>query len=214
MSFTRKVIDGARSGLSSLMNKVAADDTPLSHVDEEGLQSELADRVAARKGGRKPADNPLAKLAGSSAAARQKREKMAARREAKINSDRNKRAKAEADAQEAAFRDAQRRAQQQQSTRSRSTSGGGARSAGQRARDRARSIFDRDDPKIAEHYKTLQLSNGAPFDEVKKAYRKLMRKYHPDLHTGSEKKQKAATELSMRVTQAYNALDEHLNKKS
>jgi DnaJ-domain-containing protein 1 len=210
VSFTRKVIDGARSGLSSLMNKVAADDTPLSHVDEEGLQSELADRVAARKGARSPADNPIAKLAGSSSAAREKRAKLAERRSARVDSERQKRARAENEAHEAAFRDAQRRAQQQARS---SSSRSGGKSAGQRARDKARSIFDRDDPKIVEHYKTLQLPNGAPFDEVKKAYRKLMRKYHPDLHTGSEKKQKAATELSMRVTQAYNALDEHLNGK-
>src|SRR5262249_37785520 len=54
---------------------------------------------------------------------------------------------------------------------------------------------------------------GAPFDEVKSAYRKLMRKYHPDLHNQSPKKQKAATELSMQVTQAYNALEKWLDKK-
>jgi curved DNA-binding protein CbpA len=48
---------------------------------------------------------------------------------------------------------------------------------------------------------------------VKSAYRKLMRKYHPDLHAGNPQKQKAATELSMRVTSAYNALSTHLEKK-
>ena len=208
MSFTRKVIDGARSGLSSLMNKVAADDTPLSHVSEEGLQSELQDRIAGRKGARKPAENPIAKLAGSSEAARDKRDKMAARRASRVKSDRDKRADAERASQEAAFRDAQRRAAQQPDSSSQSR-----RSTGQRVRDKARSVFDREDPKMAEHYKTLQLSNGVGFAEVKKAYRKLMRKYHPDLHTGSAKKQKAATELSMRVTQAYNELDQHLNKR-
>ena len=73
--------------------------------------------------------------------------------------------------------------------------------------------FQRKDNKIAQYYKVLDLPYGAEFAEVKKSYRQLMRKYHPDRHMGNPKKQKAATELSMRVTQAYNALDEYLNKK-
>jgi hypothetical protein len=33
------------------------------------------------------------------------------------------------------------------------------------------------------------------------------------MHTGDAQKLKAATELSMQVTQAYNILDEHLNRR-
>ena len=40
-----------------------------------------------------------------------------------------------------------------------------------------------------------------------------MRKYHPDLHGQTPQKQKAATELTMQVTQAYNELEVHLTKK-
>jgi DnaJ-class molecular chaperone len=54
---------------------------------------------------------------------------------------------------------------------------------------------------------------GADLAQVKTAYRKMMRKYHPDMHAGSPQKQKAATELSMKVTGAYNALTTHLEKK-
>ena len=75
---------------------------------------------------------------------------------------------------------------------------------------KGRSQFKKGGDNIAKHYKTLDLPNGAPFDEVKKSYRKLMRKYHPDRHMGNPKKQKAATELTMRVTQAYKELEEHL----
>jgi DnaJ-class molecular chaperone len=39
-----------------------------------------------------------------------------------------------------------------------------------------------------------------------------MRKYHPDMHAGNPQMQKAAHELSMRVTAAYNGLSE-LEKK-
>ena len=45
------------------------------------------------------------------------------------------------------------------------------------------------------------------------SYRQLMRKYHPDMHAGNPQKQKAATELSMRVTAAYNGLVAHLEKE-
>jgi DnaJ-class molecular chaperone len=49
--------------------------------------------------------------------------------------------------------------------------------------------------------------------QIKTSYRQLMRKYHPDMHAGNPQKQKAATELSMRVTTAYNGLVAHLEKK-
>ena len=41
-----------------------------------------------------------------------------------------------------------------------------------------------------------------------------MRRYHPDMHAGNPAKQKAANEVSMRVTAAYNGLQEHLSPKS
>jgi len=46
---------------------------------------------------------------------------------------------------------------------------------------------------------------------VKLAYRKLMRKYHPDLHGHkSPEKLRAATEVSQALTQAYNELEKVL----
>ncbi|MBP8809686.1 MAG: J domain-containing protein [Kofleriaceae bacterium] len=65
---------------------------------------------------------------------------------------------------------------------------------------------------MAEWYRTLNLAPGADFAEVKASYRALMRKYHPDMHAGNPGKQKAANELSMKVTAAYNGLQEHLGK--
>ena len=59
----------------------------------------------------------------------------------------------------------------------------------------------------------LDLQAGADMAQIKTSYRQLMRKYHPDMHAGNPQKQKAATELSMRVTTAYNSLVEHLEKK-
>ena len=39
-----------------------------------------------------------------------------------------------------------------------------------------------------------------------------MRKYHPDLNAGSSEKQRAATDLSQRLTEAYKTLERHLRR--
>jgi DnaJ-class molecular chaperone len=72
----------------------------------------------------------------------------------------------------------------------------------------------RHNDKIAKYYKVLDLPYGADFEQVKAAYRKLMKKYHPDLHGSTPQKQKAANELTVQVTQAYNELEIHLKKQS
>jgi len=64
--------------------------------------------------------------------------------------------------------------------------------------------------RLRDLYAQLEVPYGADFDEVKKSFRRLMRKYHPDLHTGNPEKQKVATQLTMSLTQAYNELELHL----
>jgi len=66
------------------------------------------------------------------------------------------------------------------------------------------------DKRLRELYAQLEVPYGAPFDDVKKSFRRLMRKYHPDLHAGNPQKQKTATQLTMSLTQAYNELEQHL----
>ncbi|HXU70337.1 MAG TPA: J domain-containing protein [Polyangia bacterium] len=66
------------------------------------------------------------------------------------------------------------------------------------------------DKRLRELYSQLEVPYGAPFEDVKKSFRRLMRKYHPDLHAGNPQKQKTATQLTMSLTQAYNELEQHL----
>ena len=220
MSFTRKIIDSARTSINTVMDRVAADDTPLSHVDEAELQRELERRIAARQSEtRGPLDNPRARLAGASEAARQKRMELAHKRAERVRAVREKRERAARAAQEEFIRRAREEAGRAAagsragaSSSGRSSSSSSSRSSGSWS-DRASGRgfpFQRKDDKIAGYYRVLDLPYGAEFAEVKAAYRKLMRKYHPDRHAGNPKKQKAATELTMRVTQAYNALEQHL----
>jgi curved DNA-binding protein CbpA len=59
-------------------------------------------------------------------------------------------------------------------------------------------------------YAALELAPGADMITVKSAYRRLMRKYHPDRHAGSKDKEKAAHELAQKLTAAYETLEKHL----
>jgi DnaJ domain len=66
------------------------------------------------------------------------------------------------------------------------------------------------DKRLRELYAQLEVPYGASFEDVKKSFRRLMRKYHPDLHAGNPQKQRTATQLTMSLTQAYNELEQHL----
>ena len=66
--------------------------------------------------------------------------------------------------------------------------------------------------KIHRAYASLEVAAGSDFETVRKSYRALMRKYHPDHHTESPEKQKAANEVAQRLTEAYKLLEKTLRK--
>lgn len=211
VSITKRILEGAQSSLSRLTSLVIVDDEPLSHVESAALQAELTARKAAReKSGRRPTDNPLAKLATSDPAARAAREKAARERSARVHRERDER-----DARQKAAADEQFRRMKEQAARGGPawtpppSSGGSSGSSGSSRPPRPGS----QEAQLAEWYRILDLSPGADMAQIKSSYRQLMRKYHPDMHAGNPAKQKAATELSMRVTTAYNGLVEHLERK-
>lgn len=210
MSIGRRILDG----VNSVMDSLAADDTPLSHVDEPRLRAELQARIDARaEGVPAPRDNPRARDATANPEARKRRRAAAERRADTVHKERDQRERVEKEARERAFRDFQARAQRQAAGGPRPSSSSASSSSAGAGRSRsARNPFGRKDDKLVEYYKVLDLQIGATHDEVKASYRKLMRKYHPDRHVGAPHKQKAATELTMRVTQAYNEILRHLKE--
>lgn len=70
------------------------------------------------------------------------------------------------------------------------------------------------DEKIAAYYANLETPYGADLETVKKAYRKMMKQYHPDKFSGDPEKQKTATEITKRLNEAYQALEKYLQTRS
>ena len=61
-----------------------------------------------------------------------------------------------------------------------------------------------------DYYKTLGLDKNATQDDIKKAYRTLVKKYHPDLHPGDE----AAAEKFKEINEAHEVLSDEKKRKN
>lgn len=215
MSITKRILESAQSGLSRLTSLVIVDDEPLSHVEGPALQAELTVRKAAReRAGGSPPHNPLARLATSEPAARATRAKQASERAARVHRERDERAARQRAAADEAFRRMKDEAARGGNTWTPPSSGssgprpGSGGGGGSSRPPRPGST----EAQLADWYKVLDLQRGADMPQIKTAYRQMMRKYHPDMHAGNPQKQKAANELSIRATTAYNGLVSHLEK--
>ena len=63
-----------------------------------------------------------------------------------------------------------------------------------------------------DYYEVLGLAKGASEDEIKKAYRKLAMKHHPDRNQGDDAK--AAEEMFKEVKEAYEILSDEQKRRS
>lgn len=59
-------------------------------------------------------------------------------------------------------------------------------------------------------YKTLELEPGADLQQVRRAYRRLMKQYHPDRFANDPAKLEVANAVTRKLTEAYNGLTELL----
>jgi molecular chaperone DnaJ len=63
--------------------------------------------------------------------------------------------------------------------------------------------------KQQDYYQTLSVDRGASTEDIRKSYRRLARKYHPDLNPGD----KAAEEKFKKVQEAYDILSDDKKRK-
>ena len=63
-----------------------------------------------------------------------------------------------------------------------------------------------------DYYETLGVDRTASDDDLKKAYRKLARQHHPDLHTGEQQK-KTAEDKFKEINEAYETLSDQEKRR-
>ena len=65
-----------------------------------------------------------------------------------------------------------------------------------------------------DYYQVLGISKSASADEIQKAYRKLARKHHPDLHAdGTDREKENAKQQFQKVQQAYDVLSDKKKRR-
>ena len=69
------------------------------------------------------------------------------------------------------------------------------------------------DPRLAAYYANLEIPYGSDLARVRQAWKRLLKKYHPDLHAGDPQKRQVANQLTAQLTRAYKELEAVLTKK-
>jgi DnaJ-domain-containing protein 1 len=67
---------------------------------------------------------------------------------------------------------------------------------------------DTADSKEQEYLANLELDHFTSMDEVKKAHRRMMKKYHPDLHAGDKDKEAYAEKICSQLNVAYDYFED------
>jgi DnaJ-domain-containing protein 1 len=85
----------------------------------------------------------------------------------------------------------------------------------ERARRRGEQPNDETPPtlqRVRQYLANLELSPGASWPEVERAYKRLRERYSPDKHEGHPERHETAVELSDSLTKAYQALRQYFRR--
>jgi DnaJ-domain-containing protein 1 len=66
------------------------------------------------------------------------------------------------------------------------------------------------DEDLRQDYANLEVPFGADIEEVKRAYKSLIMRYHPDKHAGNPEKLKLATEITKKVNESFERIRSRL----
>ncbi len=67
------------------------------------------------------------------------------------------------------------------------------------------------DPLLAQYYANLEVPYGSDLETVRRAWKNLLRKYHPDRHSGDPEKQAIANKLVQELNHAFQELEKRLS---
>jgi len=59
---------------------------------------------------------------------------------------------------------------------------------------------------LKKDFSNLEVPFGSPFEEVRKGYKHLIRKYHPDKFVNDPNKVKIATEITQKINESYKKI--------
>lgn len=193
MSIGKRLFNFARSELNSLLDRAAEIDDPTADPDAYGVPDRDSDDSSARPAAAPPRPAPGGR--------RKVRLEDLSDEELEAEIERRK---LDREIDERAAQAAARAPRGQTRAGGRSSTSSSSSSSGASGRTSA-------DP-IARAYAALEVPVGSDFETVRKAYRSMMRKYHPDRHTATPEKQKASNELAQKLTDAYKTLEKRLRK--
>ncbi len=72
-------------------------------------------------------------------------------------------------------------------------------------------VFAQEENPLAQYYANLEIPQGSDLNTARRAWKRMMKRYHPDLHSGDPERVKLANELSAKLTEAYRALEANLS---
>jgi DnaJ-domain-containing protein 1 len=84
--------------------------------------------------------------------------------------------------------------------------------------DKERPRSERDEPErpanpetevLRQDYANLEVPFGAPFEQVKKSYRRMMAAYHPDRNAQDPQRLRLATEITQKLNASYRRIETH-----
>ena len=68
------------------------------------------------------------------------------------------------------------------------------------------------DPTLARYYANLELPYGAGLGAVREARRRLLKRYHPDLHSADPGRRRTATQVTQGLNRAHDELVSRLGR--
>lgn len=67
---------------------------------------------------------------------------------------------------------------------------------------------------IRQAYHDLEVAEGSGLEEVRRAYRRLLLRYHPDRHEDDPERRKTAIEITQRLSVAYKRINRYYSRRT